>query len=381
MSGYAETLLAWVDHLRSGGTQNWTDFAASHGTSANEVGDHRHHEYLPTATQLRLLELLLPRVDRKPQLVDLICATPAPGRGLVDIPLTWPVESPFGTPAHPPEEVPANEILRQAIAVLVALLGRNQPPPPAETSPAPLPLPWRQRFQVHGAPIAADIVRQDLTKQRHHESTYRPIHLLLGNPLEVMMAEFWTQRAHRGGIIRWHSLWQQAIKNGGLPRPMNLAARARELQAQGADLVIVIGSDTEAAHALAVDHLGRRPMVPAPPANPAGTDAIRRCNRLLGQTLGADLLDQWRPTLLRLLSFPDREPLGVPADALDWAVAQAQAQVQQLSEGGYAVVGDLGTLLPDQDPTIPRRVRADRTLPVVLHGLEQAWKEMQWPGE
>ncbi|HNA98448.1 MAG TPA: hypothetical protein PLC19_03185, partial [Marmoricola sp.] len=69
MSGYAETLLAWVDHLRSGGTQNWTDFAASHGTSANEVGDHRHHENLPTATQLRLLELLLPRVDRKPQLV------------------------------------------------------------------------------------------------------------------------------------------------------------------------------------------------------------------------------------------------------------------------------------------------------------------------
>lgn len=380
MSGYAETLTAWAQHLRVGGQLSWTEFVATQGDIPHDNHDHRHHEDLPTASQLRLLQLL-PRADHREQLADLIFATPAPGRGLVDIPLTWPSESPFGTPAHDPEDVPAAELLRQAVGVLAAILDQQPIPTPQAEKPTPLPLPWRQRFRVHGAPVAADVVRRDLIRQRHHDTDLRTLHLVLGTPLDVMMAEHWDRRVRAGGIVRWHSLWQQWLKRDRLPRPLDLAARAQELAARGEDLVIVIGSDTEIAHTRAVTHLGRRPQIPAPPLNPAASDAFRRLNRLLIQTQGADALELWRPRLEKLLWFPDREPLGVPTDALEWAREQAERQVQLLREGGYAVVGDLTELAPDSRPEMPRRVRAGRTLPVVLAAIDQAWKEQSWPNE
>lgn len=381
MSGYAETVAAWARHLRVGGTLSWEEFSSENTDLNSEPADQRHHEILPTATQLRLLQMLLTRMEHTEELADLIFDTPAPGRGLVDIPLTWPVENPFGTPAHAPEEVPASELLRQAIAVLVAILHRA----PAEDSPPEtkrhLPLPWRQRFMVHGAPVAADVARQDLTKQRHHQTDFQAAHLILGDPLDVMMAELWDQRVKGGGIVKWSSLWQQIVKQDQLPKQLDLAAEARALKDRGEQVVIVVGHDTESAHALAVDHLGRRPMVPAPPLNPAATDALRRINRLIQQSQGSETLSALRPRLIKLLTFPDREPLGVPEEALDWATEQANRQVQQLREGGYSVVGDLDLIQPALDPDLTRRMRADRTLPVVLSAIRQAWKELPWPSE
>jgi hypothetical protein len=377
VSGYAETVTAWAQHLRTGGTLSWEEFSTEHTNMECAPADQRHHESLPTATQLRLLQLLLPRMVHTEELADLIFATPAPGRGLVDIPLTWPTENPFGTPAHSPEDVPAAELLRQAIAVLAAILERAPSEPLAPEAKRPLPLPWRQRFMVHGAPIAADVVRQDLTRQRHHQTDFQAVHLILGNPLDVMMAELWDQRVKGGGIVKWRSLWQQIANEDQLPQQLDLAAQARTLKANGEQVVIVVGYDTESAHALAVDHLGRRPMVPAPPLNPAATDALRRINRLIQQTRGSDALSALRPRLAKLLTFPDREPLGVPSEALAWANEQANRQVQQLREGGYPVVGDLDLIQPATDH--PRRMRADRTLPVVLAAIRQAWKELPWP--
>ncbi|MEZ5159586.1 MAG: hypothetical protein R2709_01765 [Marmoricola sp.] len=90
MSGYAEAVTAWLEHLRGGGTSGRDDFTAQAALTDRTSTDHRHHEQLPTATQLRLLQLLLPMTDRPDLLTDLVTNTPAPGRGLVDIPLTWP---------------------------------------------------------------------------------------------------------------------------------------------------------------------------------------------------------------------------------------------------------------------------------------------------
>ena len=52
--------------------------------------------------------------------------TAAPGRGRVDVPLSWPSadqDSPrFGTPPIEPDEVPGDELVRLAVGVLARQL-------------------------------------------------------------------------------------------------------------------------------------------------------------------------------------------------------------------------------------------------------------------
>ncbi|HMU35510.1 MAG TPA: hypothetical protein PKA04_01665 [Marmoricola sp.] len=379
MSGYAETVTAWVEHLRGGGTSSWEQFTAKAGGTDCDSTDHRHHESLPTATQLRLLQLLLPKVDRPDLLTDLITHSPAPGRGLVDIPLTWPSESPIGTPAHAPIDVPEGEVLRQAIGVLAVLLNAASPELAPTPSPAPLPLPWRQRFRAYGAPVTAGVVRRELVAQRHAETNFKSLHIILACPLDQMMGELWQTRVSRGGIIRWRSLWHQAHQRGQLPRPLDIAAVAASLRAQGNDVVIVVGHDSESSHVAAVRHLGRQPRIPVPPLNPAATDARRRINRLVSQTYGADALTQRQAQINAVLRLPDHQRLGAPADLVDWAVEQAHHQVEAITDAGYPVVGELSKLIPSTDESIPRRMHAARTLPVVLDAIIKTWKESPWP--
>lgn len=379
MSGYAEAVTAWLEHLRGGGTSGWDDFTAQAALTDRTSTDHRHHEQLPTATQLRLLQLLLPMTDRPDLLTDLVTNTPAPGRGLVDIPLTWASESPIGTPAHAPVDVPADEVLRQAVGVLAVLLHGAPPAATDVPTPAPTPLPWRKRFMAYGAPVTAGVVRQELIAQRHAETDFRSVRLILGCPLDMMMGELWQERINRGGIVKWRSLWHQCYRRGHLPRALDLAAIAADLHAQGQEVVVVVGRDSESAHVAAVRLLGRQPRIPAPPLNPAATDARRRINRLVSQTYGAAALTQRQAQINAALRLPDHHRLGAPNDLADWANDQAHRQVEAISDAGYPVVGDLSDLIPDHDESTPRRIAAARTLPVVLDAIIKTWKESPWP--
>ncbi|MEZ5159587.1 MAG: hypothetical protein R2709_01770 [Marmoricola sp.] len=113
-----------------------------------------------------------------------------------------------------------------------------------------------------------------------------------------------------------------------MPRALDLAAIAADLHAQGQEVVVVVGRDSESAHVAAVRLLGRQPRIPVPPLNPAATDARRRINRLVSQTHGAAALTQRQAQINAALRLPDHQRLGAPNDLADWANDQAHRQVE-----------------------------------------------------
>ena len=90
-------------------------------------------------------------------------------------------------------------------------------------------------------------------------------------------------------------------------------------------------------------------------------------------------LTQRQAQINAVLRLPDHQRLGAPADLVDWAVEQAHHQVEAITDAGYPVVGELSKLIPSTDESIPRRMHAARTLPVVLDAIIKTWKESPWP--
>ena len=110
------------------------------------------------------------------------------------------------------------ELVRLAVGVLARLLPGVPLPPAAPTRPR-WPLPWRRRFRLHGSPGTVAAVRQALLAQGLVESDWRPTHVVIARPIEVMMAEHWAASVQAGGILRWSTLWRRTQAAGRLPRP------------------------------------------------------------------------------------------------------------------------------------------------------------------
>ena len=150
----AERGWAWVDHLRSGGSTPWHDFAGT--ASAPRAGA----RLLPGAIQLevaRRLNALGGRDDTAHRdLVDAVLGASAPGRGQPDLELVGVHDgSPFGPPPVDPADLPLEELVRMAVGVLadqaLARPARARGRAPAAARPvAPRP-PSGRRSAVGGA--------------------------------------------------------------------------------------------------------------------------------------------------------------------------------------------------------------------------------------
>ena len=185
LASYDETVAGWAAHLRSGGTTTWSawldrDPAPESATPPRPLPDAVHLELVR-----RLNEAAGGPVEA---LADRVLATGSPGRGLVDVPLSWPEGNrDYGSPATDPALLPAEELIRLAVGVLAHLLPGV--PVPREEDPSPgWPVPWRRRFLLHGSPGTAAAVRHGLLRQGLVETDWRPTHVVLARPVEVMMA-------------------------------------------------------------------------------------------------------------------------------------------------------------------------------------------------
>ena len=377
---YEQAVTSWAAHLRDGGTTAWDLFRDKVGPAAGSGT-----QPLPDSVHLELVRRinLASGGVAHPGLVDLVLATVAPGRGRVDIPLPWPDSPPrFGIAPIDPVALPSRELVRLSVGVLARLLP-GVPVLPAQPVRARWPLPWRRRFRLHGSPGTVAAVRQALLAQGLVESDWRPTHVVIARPIEVMMAEHWAASVRAGGILRWNTLWRRTRASGRLPDRIDVAAIAGRLGGEvrgrrpGSNLHVVVARDAHDALTLTADLLDIRPVEAPETGDPCASDLLRRLNRLTALTAGPEHVGVLAASLVRVLAeapIPsDPLPPVTPRASLPWAGATAEATRDAITSAGYPVHGDPGALLP-AELRRPETIDRDRTLDLAVNASLRAWQ-------
>jgi hypothetical protein len=377
-TSYAETVTRWADHLRAGGTTTWSAWLDRHDEERVEPT-----VPLPDAVHLELVRRLnLAAGAPVVALAERVLGTASPGRGLVDVPLPWP-EDPrrFGSPAIDPAHLPEDELIRLATGVIVHLLpGVARPAAPPR--PARWPVPWRRRFRLHGAPGTVAAVRSELLSSGLVETDWRPTHVVIARPVEVMMAEQWAANAQAGGILKWSALWRRAEAADHLPPPLDVTAIARVLEGRRREQVhVVVARDAQEACETTARLLGARSSLVSGTGDLAATDLLRRVNRLTALTQGpgmtADLAARLASVIDEAPAVPGAAPAPfVPEPALPWARQQSAAMAQSLRSAGYAVHGNPDDLAPAGLRRTPSgTVDRGRTLELAVAACLRIWQQ------
>lgn len=378
-SAYARAVSAWAEHLRCGGTTPWSVWR-----SRSHSDDVALLDPTPDALHLELVRRLNERGAPDGGLADVVLAASAPGRGMVDVPLPWSGDGAprFGPPPVDPADLPADELVRMAVGVLVTLLP-GVPVAEAATPPARWPLPGRRRFAVHGTPGTAEALRDAAVALGAVESGWRPVHLVVALPVEAMMAELWAARTREGDILRWETFWRKTIAAGGLPAALDAAGTATRWGAAGRDVHVVVAEDAPEAVRLGIEVLGLRAEGVAVPAamspDPHAIDLLRQLNRILPLTVGADLVVPLGRVLLERVLPGSGEGVPTPAPpdtALTWAGRQGRTAAGRLRSAGrhagYAVHGDPDALAHSAGGS--GALDDDRTLGLALTACLRAWQ-------
>lgn len=376
--GYDQAVSSWAAHLRSGGTTAWHELAPPDSPVPALAP-------LPDAPHLELVRRLNlaagPLADTLGPLADQVWATGSPGRGRVDVPLAWPGrDHRYGSPPTEPERLPSEELLRLATGVLVDLLP-GVPIPEAEAGRRRLPLPWRRRFRLHGSPGTVAVVRRALTDRGLVESDWRPVHVVVGRPVELMMGELWDSATRRGGALRWSTWWRRARAAGRLPHQLDLPALAGDLARGGEPVHVVLAQTVEGAVAGAATALGATGarVPPGRPYDAVETDLLRRLNRiapLRGTALPSEQLAERLSSVLAGPAAVQRpDPVAcfrVPRGARAWLRETATASAARLAEDGYAVHGD-PDVLGLTEPRHRGQVDPGRTLELAVAACLLSW--------
>jgi hypothetical protein len=388
---YADRVRSWAAELRTGSTRTWAEVLASGRlvTISEDVS-----APLPGAAQLELVRRLAAVPDLQgeefPLLADLVLGTAGPGRGLVDVPLPWTgpsttVGRAIGTPPVAPEQLPAEELLRVCTGVLVRLLA-NASAAAGRSGPRWRPWrpwrPWRHGVTLLGAPTTVSIVREALLERSFRDGGgARSTHLVLGAPLEELMAQQWAARVRAGAALRWPRMWRRAATHDRLPPPIALPAIASRLATEvGASRVhVVLGKDAAETTTLVGEVLGVRIEPPAPGPDHLATDLLRRLNPVLTLAVGEDrrraVVDRVWP---EVASGEAPGTLGVPRAQLDWAVETGEQMADTLAAdrraARYAVHGDPALLVPTRLHGVPRAPDPEDVLAHALHVVARAWR-------
>ena len=329
----------WVHHLRDGGTTPWTEWAEAGTPLAPAV---------PGAQQLELLRRLNLTGQVSPELVDRVLAASAVGRGQPDLELVGAVEpTPFGPRPVDPFDVPANELLRVATAVLTEDVVAAGLPHRRRT---PWARPWRTRYRLVGDPELAGPIRADLTAHGRPSGGRDARVIVLGADVGRLLADAWTHRCFDFGARSWRGWIRRMEEHDSFPARTDVARVARNwAQKVGPDRVHVVFDPTALPDLLGV----RRPVeLPAPPAA-----EVPGLARGIAGVLGLHVPGDERTALLRRTLRPwladaPGLPLGLPAEHLDWARAHAERIGRQIRDAGYAVHGEPDVLQPDSRETV-----------------------------
>lgn len=369
------TAWGWVAHLREGGTTPWLDWTGDAPASAR---------VLPGAQQLELLRTLnlaessglLHRGGSSyrgsshlsTRLADRVLTAAAPGRGKPDLALVGVASSPYGPPPVDPSLLPADELIRVATSVLaedVVALGVSTPE-------RQLRRVWRRGYRLAGDPLEAAHVRDHLTGRGRPPGGAGATTLILGGPLDQMLADVWSRRCFErgsGGWLEWLRFWQQ---RDDLPPRIDLASVADRHRARHERVKVVL--DRSKLPAL----LGVRRL--PPPVRP-GADAAelaRRIATVVGLLVPPDeRAALMTHTLLPRMPVTGAPPVSLPDRHREWVQAAAERMARQLTRAGYPVVGDPASLVPVESaaPAAPSVASGDLVLDLAVRMLvDDTWK-------
>ncbi len=334
----------WVEHLRAGGSTPWLEWTGE----ASARG-----RVLPGAQQLELLRRInlakaasADRTLADRTLADRVLAAAAPGRGKPDLPLLGAAEPAFGPRPVDPADLPADELIRVATSVLaedVVALGVGDSQPRSRGRLIRLPISLRRGYRVAGDPLMAASVRDHLTGRGRPPGGVGASSLILGGPLDQMLADVWTSRCfERGssGWLEWLRFWRQ---RGELPPRIDLPALAARHQSQHGHVHVVL-DDARLPALLGVRRL-------PPPVRP-GADSAELARRI-ATVVGLLVPPEERAALMSHTVRPRMPLTEVPAVSVpevhrDWVSSAAERMARQLSRAGYPVVGDPDAVVPTQ---------------------------------
>jgi len=368
--GGADRAWAWVAHLREGGTTPWRDFRGTsgerpHGVTGGVPGA------LPGAQQLELLRRLNLAGRPSQRLTERVLAASAPGRGQADLELVGagPVRR-FGARPVDPADLPQGELVRVATSLLAEDLVATGPRPVHEGFPRP----WRVRYQLAGDPLRGADLRAHLTRRGRAPGGPLPIAVVLGGPVDRLVAAAWSRRSFEHGVERWHDFLDRWQQRRHLPPRVDVAEIAERMAARhGWEHVRVVVDPAELPATLGVRRL--------PAWREPGADVVE-LGRRIAAVVGLLVPSKERAALLsttlwRAMPRTNTAPIAVPEEYADWLDAMARRTATRLRRGGYPVVGDLAGLAPvavgDPGPAgLPERV-LDLALRMLL---DDGWAEV-----
>lgn len=355
MTTGADRAWGWVAHLRDGGTTPWAQWQDAGAPSARVI---------PGAQQLELVRQANLRGSPTPELVDRIFAASAPGRGSPDLELVGAApESPFGPRPVDPEALRRKELIRVAAGLIADELVAAGPP----DVELPRPRLWRRRYLLDGSPAQVRPLREALTAAGRPVGGRRARLLVVGGPVDVMLAGLWTEDCFDSGAPSWREWLAARAARPRIPPRIDLARIAATAQESGDRSVQVV---LDAAALPRLLGLRRLPVLPPEPSA-RSAELARRVAGVLGMLVPAEI----RPRLLRgvlapRLADPEAGPIVVPDAHREWVARLGGRLRDGLSAGGYPVLGGHeGVLAADRPGTLPSESDVlDLALSVLLRG-------------
>lgn len=345
----------WVDHLRAGGTTEWSTWAANArpGPAAHVPGG--GHAPLPGAQQLELLRRLnVASEGQLPKsLPDRVFAASAAGRGKPELGLLGAPSTTWGHAPVDPSTLSAGELLRVAVTVLaedVVAMGADRPA-------SRMPRPWRTRYRMVGNPLALTSLRASLVARGLHPGGQPELRtlrvLVLAGPFDRLLSDTWTRLAFESGAPTWPEWLAYWAGRDEVPPRLDLARLASEWTPRPRQVRVLTDPD---AHARVVPSLiGTRPL---PQPHRPGADAAelaRRTGSVLRGRVGEQRTAELMTSFARRVPDTGAAPVAVPPRHRAWVERIAGRVTLDLRRAGYSVVGDLADLAPRFDAVGPTR--------------------------
>jgi hypothetical protein len=347
----------WVAHLRDGGTTPWAEWRDP------APDDLQAGRYLPGAQQLELLRRVNAQRLPSPELAERVIATSAPLRGRPDLGLVGVLPaSGFGPPPVDPAELPPDELVRVATALIAEdVVAAGPPPAPRRTRVL------RRRYRLLGDPDVTTPLRQALVASGRPSGGPRSTVVVAGTDLARMLAHVWTARAFGAGVRPWRDWLAVETRRPALLPRIDLAALAATwVPRVGAGKVHVVLDDVRLAARLAG---GRRVTPTRADLSADAVELARRTAPVVGTLVAPELRTTLMWHRLRpVLAAYDGPPLRVPSRHHAWLAEQTADLRRRLAAGDYAVHGALtdpgdphtervGVTAPDEDGVLALAIR------------------------
>jgi hypothetical protein len=342
----------WVAHLRDGGTTPWAAWSSAAGA------DDQFGRYLPGAQQLELLR----RFNRiglpSPELAERVLGTSAPGRGRPDLGLVGVLpESGFGPPPVDPADLPDDELVRVATALIAEdVVAAGDPLEPRT------PRLLRRRYRTLGDPEVANPLRDALVADGRPPGGRRATVVVAGSDLESMLVHLWTARSLGAGVRPWPDWLRAELSRPALPARIDLAARAAAwVPRVGVGRVHVVLDDPRRATRL----LTRRRLSMPKPLSADAVELARRTAPVVGTLVTPERRTalMWHRLRPVLAAHPG-PPLLVPGRYDRWLRERTTDLRRRLAAGDYAVHGTLpepfhrvGARAPDDERVLALAMR------------------------